>query len=94
MTSLYVVSGFADGILFECKLNGGDSDNQIYINEEEGYVVYNAQNRKDGNYERKREYTVNGGNEGPTRLLDDGLDIQANNELFIWASDKSCWYER
>ena len=41
-----IYSGYAysqSGIILNCELEGGYADNQIYINEAEGYILYNAQ---------------------------------------------------
>ena len=68
-------------VLLECKLKGGYPDVKLYINEQDGYILYNAQLRK--TYERKRTYK---GESGPI-VVDEGLDITVNNSKFIQAHD-------
>ena len=48
--------------LLDCELTGGYPGNQIYINEKEGYVLYNAQYRARNDYSRVRVYQ---GDSGP-----------------------------
>lgn len=77
-----------DGILLDCKLNGGYPDAQIYINEKEGYVLYEIGGLK--TYERKREYytTDTDGNREAT-VIDDGLGITYTvDNRFILANDQ------
>ena len=75
-----------DVILMNCDRYDGKHKFQIYVNEVEGYVLYNAQVR--GSYEREREYAVVGGKEGETITIDDGLDIYINTDELIQAGDK------
>lgn len=84
-------SGFAaaasgdNGILLTCDRYQGEQEFEIYINEQAGYVLYNAQNR-DGDYRREREYTVIvDGEKGGTNMVDEGIDIFMNNEQVIQA---------
>lgn len=93
LVSLFVTfsagSAYATGgILLNCDRYDGGKEAQIYINAEEGYVVYNAQLRS-ANYERKRKYSVVGGKEGETTTIDDGLTISVNTDAFIQASDRT-----
>lgn len=76
-----------EGILLNCDRYDGESEFQIYINEAEGYVLYNADARD--SYEREHEYSVADGEEGETMVIDDGLDIFVNNDFFIQAKDDS-----
>jgi hypothetical protein len=73
-----------DSVLLDCRLDGGYPDIQIYIDQLEGYVLYNAHLRD--SYERKR--TVEDEIRGHI-VIDEGLDITANNDAFILASDES-----
>ena len=81
-----------DGILLNCDRWKGEQQFQIYINEAKGYVLYNAQFRDD-NFEREREYRVEGGEEGETTLIDDGIDIVLSNTMFIKANDQSATFQ-
>ncbi len=51
-------------------------------------MLYNAQHRTDGNYEREREYRVEG-KEGETVPHANGIDISFSNDLILLANDKS-----
>ena len=78
-------SGYAysqGGVLLNCELEGGYDDNQIYINEDEGYILYNAQLRE--SYERERVYQTKS---GEPMAIDDGMEIAVNNAAFIIAKD-------
>ena len=74
-----------NGVLLNCDRYDGEQEFQIYINEDEEYVIYNAQNHD--SYERRREVPVTNSDE--TSVIDFGLDITANNSAFIMASDNS-----
>lgn len=78
-----------DGILLNCDRYEGTKDLQIYINEDKGYVLYNAQTRD--NYDRTREYQVVGSASSnsakKTNIIDEGIDITENNSSFIIARD-------
>lgn len=81
--ALYTGNAYSlDGLLLDCRLEGGYPDIQIYINQVEGYVLYNAHLRD--SYERQRAYK--GETRGPV-VIDEGLDITTNNDAFILASD-------
>lgn len=71
------------GVLLECELEGGYPTNQIYVNEAEGYVIYNAQHRE--SYERQRVFE---NESGEPREFDVGLDITLNNSELILASNE------
>jgi len=76
-----------DGLVFECDRYDGEQSFKIYINEAEGYVLYNAQTRG-GDYSRKREYSMPENEDGKTVVLDDGLDIYQNDRQLIRASSQ------
>jgi hypothetical protein len=79
----------SEEVLLNCDRYDGEQRFQIYINEEDGYVIYNAQVR-DGDFERELEYTVVGEENGEKAIIDDGLTIRSNNNAFIQAgSDTS-----
>ena len=71
-----------NGLLLNCKLEGGYEDNQIYINEVKGYVIYNAQWTK--SYEREREFK---GDDGKPVLIYTSLEITFSDDNFLLASD-------
>lgn len=76
----------AEAALLDCEREGGYGPVQIYIDEAQMYVLYNAQVRS--SYERHQEYSV-AETPGETVLIDDGLDIHANTDRFIQASDEN-----
>lgn len=88
LSSIFTIYGdyaySQSGVLLNCELEGGYPDNQIYINEVEGYVIYNAQYGE--GYERQRVYETDS---GESRKLDVGLDITLNNAALILASKES-----
>ncbi len=87
-SALYSSNAYSDdAILLNCDRYDGEQEFQIYINEAEEYVLYNAQTRD--SYERERTYSVKDGEEGETTVLDEGLDIIVNNDVFIQARDDS-----
>ena len=73
-----------DGLLLNCKLEGGYEDNQIYINEGKGYVIYNAQLSQ--SYERKREFE---GGDGKSVIIDVSLEITFSDDNILLARDSS-----
>jgi len=73
------------GVLLNCTRYNGEQDFQIYINEAESYLLYNAQ-RYD-NYKRLQVYNITDSDE--TTVVDMGLDITASNSAFIIANDNS-----
>ena len=72
------------GVLLSCELDGGYPDNQIYINEAEKYVIYNAQLGK--NHERQRVFEDEPGSRS---TIDVGMDITLNNDTLILANSNS-----
>ena len=76
------------GILLDCSRYDGKQDFQIYIDEADGYVLYNAQLRN-GSLQRSRDYAVADGADGEAITLDDSLTIWMNNEVAIHAHDDS-----
>lgn len=78
----------AETILLDCEREDGYGPVQIYIDVAKMYILYNAQVRSN-NYERYREYSVVNGAPGETMLQDDGIDINANTDRFIQASDQN-----
>ena len=76
-----------EGVVFECDRYDGEQNFEIYINEAEGYVLYNAQVRN-GDYSRKREYSMPENGDSKTVILDGGLDIYQNDLQLIRASSQ------
>lgn len=75
----------SEPVLLDCELEGGYGPVQIYIDETQKYVLYNAQVRT--SYERLREYHVSG-ESGEKLSIDEGMDIIVNTDRFIQASNK------
>lgn len=73
------------GMVLDCDRYDGDQTFQIYVNELEGYVLYNAQHRK-GDYSREREYSRADDPDRGTVVIDEGLDIYQNGPTLIRAS--------
>lgn len=85
--TLISISAYAaEGVLLSCDRYDGEQKFQIYINEEDGYIIYNAQVR-DGNFERAREYAVVGAESDEKVTIDEGLTILINDNAFIQASN-------
>lgn len=74
-----------NGMLLNCHRYDGEEQFQIYINQADKYVIYNAQTYD--NYERMQRFTFINSNE--IAIRDIGLDISINNESFIVASGNS-----
>lgn len=73
-----------DGVLLSCEFEGGYPDNQIYIDEADRYVIYNAQLGE--SHERQRVFEDKSGG---LSTLDVGMNITFNNEILILANDNS-----
>ena len=69
--------------LLNCQRYDDEKEFQIYLNEPDAYVIYNAQ--IDDSYERHREVPIEGSDD--TTTIDFGLDITVNNSAFIVARD-------
>ena len=76
----------SEPVLLDCELEVGYGPVQIYIDEAQKYVLYNAQFRT--SYERLREYSVSGGT-AEKLSVDEGIDIIDNTARFIQASNKN-----
>lgn len=86
--ALFGASAYSsNGELLDCDRFGGEEEFQVYINEAQGYILYNAELRD--SYEREREYSVVGGEEGETIVVDEGLDIQVSTDRHIQAGDET-----
>ena len=69
-----IAESAAQDRLLNCERYDGEQEFHIYINESEGFVIYNAP--ADGSYERLQDVPIS--NSVETTTIDFGIDITSN----------------